>query len=122
MYKIALSLFLGLLLSAGSAEAVRILEVLERSFELRLTDVSLPRTQAEAVGYKPCGTCAFSYMHVSGDTTWHLGARTVSLAELTEEAARIRRIPGASDRTLVMLHYDPQTGIATRIRMDRTHD
>ncbi|HMB73160.1 MAG TPA: hypothetical protein VKQ06_06285 [Gammaproteobacteria bacterium] len=118
MMKIAVSLVLGLALALGSAQAFRVLEVLERSYELRLTDVSLPRSDAEAIGYKPCTRCAYSYMHISGETTYHLGSRRVSLAELTEEAARIKRTAGASDRTLVMLHYDPQTGIATRIRME----
>ena len=115
MKKLTIPLVLGFALAAGSAQATRVLEVLERSYELALSDVTVPQVSTGNVGFKPCDTCAYKYMSVSGTTLYYVGSQMATLATFSEEVARIRRMSGQSDRTLVMLRYDPKTEVATRI-------
>ena len=119
MKKITLTSIVACLLCAGSVQATRVLEVLERSHELRLTDATLPQSTQGRMGFKTCESCAWDYMPVSESTLYFVGWRTATLGEVAEEAARIRRVQGASDSTLVMLHFDPKTEVATRIRILR---
>lgn len=117
MKKRTLFVLLGLALTAGSAQATRVLEILERSYELALAEVTVPRSSPGSIGYKPCSDCAYEYMPVTGATTYYVGGQMVTLAAFNEEAARIRRLQGRSESTLVMLHYDPKSEVATRIRI-----
>ena len=119
MKKLTFSLLVGFTLTGSWAHAARVLEILERSHELKLANVTLPRTQASAIGYRQCGTCTYAYMHVSDATTWFVDGHDVSLEELGRVAAQIRLTSGAAERTLVVLHYDPHTEVATRIRLEQ---
>jgi hypothetical protein len=118
MKKFTILMLSGLAFAAINAQAIRVLEVIERSYELVLTDVSLPQSTNGTVGYKACDACARQYMPVSGVTSYFVEDRMMTLAQFSAEVARIRQLPGASERTLVMLHYDPETEVATRIRVN----
>lgn len=117
MKKSIIAIFTALALFAAGAQATRVLEILERSHELALADVSLPQSTNGNISFKACGGCARQYMSVSGTTTYSIGGLNVSLAQLTVEVSRIRQVSSTEARTMVMLHYDPESEVATRIRV-----
>jgi hypothetical protein len=118
MNKQVFAIFAALALFCSSAQAVRVLEILERSYELGLADVTLPQSANGQIGFKSCDTCARQYMPVSASTRYFLQGQPVTLTQLGQEANHIRNNAGAADRTMVVLHYDPETEVATRIRVD----
>ena len=117
MKKSTIAIFTALALFAAGAQATRVLEILERSHELALSNVTLPQSVNGNVSFKACDGCVREYMPVSGATTYYVGGLNVSLAQFTVEVNRIRQVSSTEARTMVMLHYDPETEVATRIRV-----
>jgi len=117
MKKYTIAIFTALALFTAGAQATRVLEILERSHELALAEVTLPQSTNGTIGFKACDTCIREYMPVSASTRYLLGDRAVSLVELGQQVNQIRLNSGALNRTMVMLHYDPETEVATRIRV-----
>jgi hypothetical protein len=118
MKKTCLYILFGAILSVSSAQATRVLEILERSYELALADVSLPATASGAIGFKTCGSCAREYMSVDASTRYFLGGQPITLVQLTQEVNQIRLAASTLNRTMVVLHYGAEDGVATRIRVD----
>lgn len=117
MKRHTIALFTALALFAASAHAVRVLEILERSHELALADVSLPQSSGGMIGFKPCSSCAREYMPVNAQTTYTLSGQALSLAQLGQAVNRIRLNSNELGRTMVVLHYDVETEVATRVRI-----
>ena len=117
MKKLSIALFTALALFAAGAQATRVLEILERSHELALAEVTLPQSANGTISFKSCSTCVREYMGVSNSTKYLLGNSEVSLTALAQEVNRIRTTPGTLNRTMVMLHYDPDSEVATRIKV-----
>ncbi len=103
---------------AANAGAVRVLEILERSYELRLSRVTLPESTNGSVGYSRCATCVREYKAVGAETLYFVDGEPVTLAQMRQHAARITRSSGSGELTLVVVHFDPSTEIATRIRIE----
>jgi hypothetical protein len=118
MKQIRLAALCGFLLVAANAQAFRVLEVLERSYELRLSQVSLPESTLGKIGYSSCATCARKSMAVSNDTLYFINGQKVTLAQMRQEAVRILRAAGTRNPILLVLHYDPDTEVATRVRIE----
>ena len=118
MKPITSTLLIAILLAAANAQAFRVLEILERSYELRLSSVSFPETTNGSIAYSTCATCSRGSMAVSAETLYFVNGQGVTLAVMRQEAARILRSARAGDPTLVVLHYDPKTEVATRIRIE----
>jgi hypothetical protein len=97
--------------------AVRVLEQLERSHELALSDVQLPGSTSGAVVFKACDTCSTESLAVTASSRYFVDKQQVTLAELKTQAAVISQSAGRDQPTLVMVHYDIDTNIVTRIRI-----
>lgn len=117
MKKICLSILFGLMLSGASAHATRVLEILERSHELALADVTLPQSSGGTISFKACSSCVREYMSVNGSTQYFLSGQAISLTQLAQEVNRIRLAASTLNRTMVVLHYDADDDVATRIRI-----
>lgn len=110
------SLVLLALVGMQPAWAVRVLELVERSYELWLSDASLPRSAAGSVTFKACSECALESIVVTESTHYSLGDLQVSLADFRQHAQSLAQ-QGAEERTLLMVHYDIDTRRATRLRL-----
>lgn len=97
--------------------AVRVVEQIERSHELALGEVQLPKSSASAVVFKACETCSLQSLAVTSSTRYFVDGQELMLAEFTEQASTINNIEGADRNTLVMVHYSIATNIVTRIRI-----
>jgi hypothetical protein len=110
--------FVAVLLASAAAHSARVFEVLERSYELRLSSVVFPEAANGSIAFIPCATCQRKAMPVSSETSYFVNGMELTLSGLREEAARIRRSESGGSPTLVVLHYDPATDVATRVRIE----
>ncbi len=116
MMRIALSIVAGCLLFGTASADRRIVEQLERSYELLLGDVTLPGGEAGTVIFTPCETCARETLRVNGDTRYLLNGVDLSLADLKLRVDGIRGNGGAAN-TGVYIHYDIKTTQVNRVRV-----
>ena len=109
--KIIITLAVLTLAFTGLAQAK--LDRIEESYELDLTQVSLPAHAADQVTLKACEDCFTVQLTVDARTSYHVGMKTagVTLLELTDAAAKV------SDRenALVYVMYRPESLVVTRI-------
>lgn len=87
------------------------MEVLARSYELGVDEVTLPAHEASQVVVHTCADCESVVHPVNSATSYHVGAATVSLGELL---AAVNDGLG----TLLLVAVDPNTGAVTRITLD----
>lgn len=114
--RLVISFVLLVLFGIQPASAVRVLELLERSYELRLSDANLPRSAGDSVTFKACEECSTESIAVTASTGYFLAEQQVSLADFRQHAQGLAQ-QGADSRTLLMVHYDIDTRRATRLRM-----
>ncbi|MGI9342329.1 MAG: hypothetical protein ACR2QV_05730 [Gammaproteobacteria bacterium] len=89
------------------------MEVLARSYELSLDEVTLPAHEASQVVVKPCGECDSVVHPVNGQTTYHVGVNTASVS-LGELLAAVNEGVGS----MVLVAVNPNTGEVVRITLD----
>jgi hypothetical protein len=118
MKRTSICIFFGLILTLSSAHATRVLEILERSYELALADVTLPQSSGGTISFKPCSSCVREHMSVTSSTQYFLGGQPISLTQLAQEVNRIRLAASTLNRTMVVLHYHADDKVATRIRVN----
>ena len=115
MQRTLISIMLLLLVGVHSAWAVRVLEVVESSYELRLTDASLPLSSSGSVTFKACDDCSIEAIPVTPGTRYLLNRQEATLTEFNEHARQVRAQPDVVARTMLMVHYDRDTRRATRL-------
>jgi hypothetical protein len=112
---LAAASLLGLLNTAG---AVRVLEQVERPFELTLSQLTLPTSTTGTLSFKECADCRTMSPRVTPATTYVLNDRPVTLEELQASVAQISRTRGGPQSTTVGVFLDITTGRVTRIRLN----
>jgi hypothetical protein len=116
MQRLLTSITILLLIGLEPAWAVRVIEQLEGSYELRLADVTLPRSTAGSVTFKACDDCSIETVPVTASTSYFVGDREVTLAELTEQArAASQRSATNGNWTQLMVFYSATAKRATRL-------
>ena len=114
--KIIIALAALTLAFASLAQAT--LDRIEESYELDLTQVSLPAHEADAITLKACEDCFTVQLSVDDGTSYHVGMRSpaVTLQTLTAAADAV------SDResTPVYVMYRPESLVVTRIILGTT--
>lgn len=115
MHRILASLTILLLVGVEPALAVRVLELVERSYELRLADVTLPRSAVGSVTFKVCPECTIESVPVTTGTRYFIGKQEATLAELTEQTRLASQRSGTGEPGILMVHYDIDTKRATRL-------
>lgn len=104
-----------------SASANRIVDQPEDAYETWLEHVTLPSSTAGYVIFKPCAACANQSLRVTSNTVYLLDGEPHPLAELAEEAARMRDSLGPK-RTAVYIFRDIETDAVNRLVLDRLED
>lgn len=107
-----------LLSSLSSAWAYRVLEQVEAAHELVLGEVSLPRSAAGTVIFKPCPDCNTTALRVSGETQYFVNGSPLELADFLARAEDIRKLDGGNRNTAVYLFYDVDSQRVNRLMLD----
>ncbi len=115
MQRLILIFVSGLFLVPQASFALRVLEQLERSYELSLADVTVPRSTTSSVLFRTCDTCTTQSLAVTPSTKYFDDERELTHAELLSAVDSIRQQPGGNEGTLVGLFYDIKTNVVTRI-------
>jgi len=115
MFRPTLILIAALLAVPQVSFALRVLEQIERSYELSLDAVSVPRGATSAVIFRTCDTCSSQSLAVTASTKYFVDERELTHAEMLSAVDAIRLQPGGNDGTLVGLFYDIDTNVVTRI-------
>jgi hypothetical protein len=101
--------------------AVRVLEIVERSYELSLGDVNLPASSSGAVVVKECATCKLESLAVTGSTRYYFNKQLMTITELQQQVAAIGQAARADGSTIVAVHYKVDTKVVTRIRVNTSN-
>ena len=100
--------------------ATRVLEQLEDAHEVPLGEVSLPRSVAGTVIFKPCAACETVALRVSPRTLYSVDEHLVVLKDLLKAAEELRQTDGGNSETLVYIFFEPQSMRVTRLDLDPT--
>ncbi len=103
--------------AAASAQAIRVLEPVERSVELALREVTLPAAGRRAVLYRPCATCPLETHSVTDKTTYLFNDRVLPLAQFLAEVEEVRQRPAEEARAVAFVYYDINTEDVNRVRV-----
>ena len=116
MHRLLASITILLLVGLEPAWAVRVIELIEGSYELRLTDVTLPRSSSGSVTFKACESCSIQSLAVTPSTGYFVGASEVTLPELTEQAGLAKQATNATGNwPQLMVFYSTDTKRVTRL-------
>lgn len=108
---------MALLLTLGTANAVRVLEQVERAVELTLADLSLPAAGSSTISFAECPRCSISTHRLTDETTYSANGQALSLVEFLRVAAEIGERPSGSERAAAAVFLDIATGRVTRIEL-----
>jgi hypothetical protein len=106
---------LGLYHTAG---AVRVLDQLERPFEVSLAQLTLPRDTGGWLTLHECASCRFSTYQLEGTTKFVLDKREVAYADFMRAMDALRG-SSAGDATVVSVFVDRTTEHVTRVTVHR---
>ncbi len=107
-----------LLGSLSSAWAYRVIEQTEDAYELMLGEVSLPRSAAGTVIFKPCPDCNTTALRVSAETLYFVNGSPMELSDFLARAEEIRKMDGGNQNTAVYLFYDVDSQRVNRLMLD----
>jgi hypothetical protein len=111
-----------LLVALGSfqaAWALRVLEVVESSFEIPLSLASLPSGGVGDVSFKTCDKCNVQSRLLTASTRFFLSGREVTAMAFVEAAADARKQESANPRSLLMIYVDKKTQNVNRAALMR---
>jgi hypothetical protein len=99
----------------GTAQATRILEQPERSYELSLSQLTLPSAANGGLTVKPCADCAYSTHILTGATGYFVNDRSLPFAEFSRVTEDLRANQNTARRVFVGVYIDVETGRVNRV-------
>jgi len=106
-----------LLLAFNTAEAVRVLEQVERPIELTLADLTLPAADGGTISFRECGACALSTHRLLSSTEYRVNGQTVAAVDFLRIAEEIGDKPNGAEKAMAVIFLDLETGRITRIEV-----
>lgn len=107
---------LALALTLATSAAANDFELIEGAYELSLSNVIMPNSQAGVVVFKTCRACESTGRAVGTRTRYLIGERELPLPDFLAAIEEIRASAGAQG-AFVGVHYDLKTNAITRIRV-----
>jgi len=109
---------LALLAVLGTAHATRVLEQPERSFELSLSQLTLPTTANGGLSVKPCESCAYSTHVLNANTQYFVNNQHVAFADFSRIAGDVRGNRRAAETAVAGVFIDIGTGRVNRVTLN----
>lgn len=92
-----------------AAQADRIMQQPETSFEVLLAYANMPAGGVGDVSFKTCATCTIQSRLLTGSTHFYVGSREVAAADFVTASNDFRKAESRDPRTLLMLYVDKAT-------------
>jgi hypothetical protein len=99
----------------ATAHAARILEQPERSYELSLSQLTLPSAANGGLTVKPCASCAYSTHVLTATTEYWVNDRSLPFEEFSGVTANLRANTDVARRVFVGVYVDVETGRVNRV-------
>ena len=107
-----------LLAVLGTAHATRVLEQPERSYEIPLSQLTLPATASGGLTVKACDECAYA-THVLGASTRYLvNNQPVEFVDFSRIVGDLRGNSGLLEKTVAGIFIDIDTGRVNRVSLN----
>ncbi len=84
----------------------------EEAYEVRLSDLRLPRNDGGTVAYKPCDSCPYQTKRVSSDAQWVFDGKTMSLDKFRRSLVSIADRENTAVTVLHHLESDRVTRVS----------
>jgi hypothetical protein len=104
-----------LLAVCATAQAARILEQPERSYELSLNQVTLPSAANGGLTVKPCPSCTYSTHVLTATTEYFVNGRSLPFADFSRVTENLRADSDALRKAFVGVYIDVETGRVNRV-------
>lgn len=102
--------------TAGVATAApRVLGQAEGSYELELGNVQIPLSTSGFVRLRPCASCDSRTHDVNASTAYRVDGQQLPFAEFAAVVQDMRASASAAENVLVMVFYDLESSIVTRV-------
>jgi hypothetical protein len=107
-----------LLAVLGTAHAARVLEQPQRSFELSLSQLTLPGSANGGLSIKACDTCAYTTHVLSANTQYFVNKQLVAFADFSRIAGDLRGNRALLEKTVAGVFIDIDTGRVNRVSLN----
>ena len=101
----------------GTAHAARILEQPERSYELSLSQMTLPSNPTGGLTVKRCPDCAYSTHVLTAATQYRVNEQLVPFGEFSRIAAELRANRATVRKVFIGVYIDAGTGRVNRVTL-----
>ena len=102
---------------SGVAQAQRIIEPVETSFEIPLALAMLPAGGVGSVSFKTCDMCNSYSRLLTANTRFFVNRREIAAADFVAAAGDIRKAEAANPHSLLMLYVDIKTQQVNRVAL-----
>lgn len=106
-----------LLAVLGTAHATRVIEQPERSFELSLSQLTLPTSANGGLTIKACDDCAYSTHVLTASTQYFVNNQIVTFDDFIRIAGDLRGNRRSLDTTVAGVFIDIDTGRVNRVSL-----
>lgn len=104
-----------LLAALGTANATRVIEQLERGFELSLADLTLPTVPTGGITFRRCADCAFTTHALTSSTQLRINDQDLPFEEFIRVAKDLRADRRTIEATFAGIFIDIESGRVTRV-------
>jgi hypothetical protein len=106
-----------LLAVLGTAHANRVLDQPERSFELSLSQLTLPSSANGGLTVKACADCAYATHVLTAGTVYFVNNQRVAFEDFSRIAGVVRANRSSLDTAVAGVFIDIETGRVTRVAL-----
>lgn len=101
-------IFIAAIILAIALPAAAQFRTVQQAYEVQLTNVRLPQSDAGTLGFRPCAGCDFVTKRLSEDASFVLNGRSMSLEKFRRGLARVKR---RQTQWVTVLHHLEQDRI-----------
>ena len=106
-----------LLAALATANATRVIEQVERGFELSLADLTLPSVPTGGMTFRRCADCAFTTHALTSSTQFLINNQDLPFEEFIRVAKDLRADRRTSEETFAGIFVDIDSGRVTRVML-----
>jgi hypothetical protein len=106
-----------LLAVLGTAHATRVLDQPESSFEISLSQLTIPSSASGGLTVKACDDCVYSTHVLSAATEYFVNQQLVAFDDFREIAGQVRANRSALDTAVAGVYIDIATGRVNRVAL-----
>jgi hypothetical protein len=104
-----------LLAALGTANATRVIDLIENAFELSLADLTLPTAANGGVSFRRCADCAFTTHVLQASTQFRVNNQDLPFEEFIRVANELRADSRTREATFAGVFIDIDSGRVTRV-------